>query len=103
MIHGCDNTQDQERALAAFGLQPEQPLAPVRLDVWPEHWPAVQLFIAAQTQWAVGMSGVVGLRYEALPFLMDCQGIPQADRPDVLADLQTMELRAIELWRSKNK
>jgi hypothetical protein len=73
------------------------------LDLWPEHWPAVRLFSAAQTQWSVGPGGVIGLRYEALPVLMDCQGVPADQRADLMNDLQTMERAALELWRSKRK
>lgn len=41
-----------------------------QLDVWPEHWHAVQIFLAMETQWrvAAGMAGLVwlGLDYSAI-------------------------------------
>jgi hypothetical protein len=61
----------------------------------------VRVFAAAQTQWQVSMSGVVGLRYEALPVLLECQGVPRDQWPEVMDCLQVMEREAIELWRSK--
>lgn len=40
-------------------------------EVWPENWPAFELFTRITTQWNVGMGGLVGLRYEALYPLLD--------------------------------
>lgn len=41
-----------------------------RVDVWPENWHAVSLFLALATQWhwLVGLGGAqrIGLRYEAI-------------------------------------
>lgn len=71
------------------------------LDLWPEHLAPVSAFMAAQTQWAVGPGGVVGLRYEALPMLLECQGVPRAQWPQLMADLQVLERRAIEIFREK--
>lgn len=46
------------------------------VDVWPENWHALGLFLALETQWnvAVGLAGArrLGLRYEAVtPLLQD--------------------------------
>ena len=71
------------------------------LELWPEHWVPVRVFAAAQTQWQVSMAGVVGLRYEALPMLLECQDVPRDQWPEVMACLQVLEREAIEHWRSK--
>jgi len=61
----------------------------------------VRLFAAASTQMNVSMSGVVGLRYEALGVLREAHGIPAADWPEVFDCLQVIERRALELWREQ--
>lgn len=61
----------------------------------------VRVFAAAQTQWQVSMSGVVGLRYEALPMLLECRGVPRDQWPEAMACIQVMEREVIEHWRSK--
>lgn len=88
--------------MAAFGLKPEAPLAPDTTDLWPEHWPAVRLFVSASTQWRVSHNGAIGLCYEALPVLRDAHGITPADWPQVLADLQVLERQALGIWREQS-
>lgn len=100
-MKGCDNTEEQERALAALGLKPETPLQQDRLDLWPEHMAAVRLFDAAGTQWNVAPRGIVGLRYEALPVLREALAIPAQDWEQVFADLQVLEQEALRIWRAR--
>ncbi len=45
------------------------------LEVWPEGWHALQVFLAMETQWNVAATfehglRLVGLRYEALPVVL---------------------------------
>jgi hypothetical protein len=49
----------------------------------------------------VGMGGVVGLRYEALPVLREAHGISPSDWPEVFECLQVIERRALEIWREQ--
>lgn len=51
------------------------------------------------TSWNVGMGGVVGLRYEALPVFMEIADVPKAERKDALSGLKVMEAAALEAWR----
>jgi hypothetical protein len=62
-------------------------------ELWPENIPAVELYLAAETQWRhAGMNGVpTGLDYAGVRAVMDLQAIPRADRPGLFADLQTLE------------
>jgi len=39
-------------------------------EVWEENWEAVMMFLRMQTQWNVGMSGLIGLNYQALETLI---------------------------------
>lgn len=48
------------------------------------------------TQWRVGMSGAIGLDYNALPVVMAMTGIPENERPAVFEDLRVMETAALK-------
>lgn len=100
LIKGCPEPSDQNAALAAFGLKPEVALEPVAFELWAEHLQAVSVFFAAQSQWAVTPAGILGLRYEALPLLMETSGIDRADWPSVFQDIQVMERHAVEVFRN---
>ena len=79
---------------AAFGLE----LPAVERDenclIWPEAWPAVDLFLKVQTQWRGGASGIIGLDYGAVRWVMQLYG--SADDRELLEDLQVIEARVIE-------
>lgn len=79
---------------AAFGL--ELPAAEGDEDclVWPEAWPAVELFLKVQTQWRGGASGIIGLDYTAVRWVMQLYGVE--DERELLEDLQVIEARVIE-------
>lgn len=47
------------------------------------------------SQWNVGMSGVIGMRYEALPLVMELHGIVGEQRREVFDGLGVMERAAI--------
>lgn len=65
------------------------------LAVWPENEITVRTFVAMGTQWNVGFSGAIGLRYEALPVVFDVLGIAADERAAVFAGLRTMEHAAL--------
>lgn len=71
--------------------------------MWPENWPAVELFLRCSTQWragepsALGPCGVYGLDYAVVLSLGSLYLSPEAEMRDVLEDLQVMERRALEL------
>jgi hypothetical protein len=79
---------------AAFGL--ELPAAERDEDclVWPEAWPAVDMFLKVQTQWRGGASGIIGLDYGAVRWVMQLYG--SEDDRELLEDLQVIEARVIE-------
>lgn len=71
------------------------------IDVWPENWEAVQVWARSQTQWRVGMAGVIGMDYAGLDVVM--QRMDVADKADVFDRIQVMEsatLGAIEEQRN---
>ncbi len=68
------------------------------VDVWPENEATLAVFAAMQTQWALAsMGGVVGLRYEALPAVLDLLKIKKSARRDVFAGLRVMESEAMQV------
>lgn len=66
------------------------------MEVWPDCWPAFELFSQCRTQWRVAMAGYTGLDYTAVLALMDLHDIPRADRRALLDDIQHMEAAALE-------
>ena len=79
----------------AFGLALPEPDAPEYFEVWPDNWPAVEMFLRCQTQWRTTMSGVCGLDYVALEWLFRLYEVE--DQPAVLEDLQVMESAAVKI------
>lgn len=65
------------------------------IEVWPENWPALDLFMQLNTQWHVGMNGATGLRYEALYPLLDRHGYTGDGWDDMFADIRTLERVAL--------
>jgi hypothetical protein len=58
-------------------------------EVWEENWPALEMFMRAQTQWRVGMNGITGLDYGAVAWLLKLYEVE--DQRSLLEDLQVME------------
>lgn len=86
--------------MAYWGLTLEDVADPT-VDVWPDNWPAVSLFVSLATQWRVGPGGATGLDYAALPFVLRIQRIPRADWSDAFDALRVMEIEALNIMREK--
>ena len=78
-----------------MGIELPEPEEPEHYEVEPEAWPALQLFLMVQTQWRTGPSGMIGLDYGAVRWVMELQGV--AEPLAVLDDLQVIEARVIEI------
>lgn len=50
-----------------------------------------------------GMGGVIGLRYESLPFVMRVCGISRAEQAEVMDGLQIMERHLVKLINEKSR
>lgn len=77
---------------------PEKLAGPTEEGIWKEHLPALQAFIAGQTQWRIsqgrdGKMRFVGLDYTALEVAM--RGQKNELSPKGWADLQMIELAAM--------
>jgi hypothetical protein len=64
---------------------------------------AVNVFIAASTQWRTGMNGPTGLDYTALPVVMRMIGIAPADRADTFEGVRILEDAALDTIRKNQK
>lgn len=85
-----------------FGLTLEEASGPP-VEVWPDNVPALNVFIAAATQWRCGMAGPTGLDYAVLPAVMRMVGVPAAERTAVFEDIRVMEDSALETMRKNRK
>ena len=71
-------------------------------EVWPENWPAVQAFLACQTQWIVGgMDGtLIGLNYQSVEVVMRLYRCKTAETFD---KIRLMEVEMLNLSREKRR
>lgn len=88
-----------QRDLAAFGLCLQADTMPAEyLAVWPQNWPAVQVFEAMQTQWRIGpMGGITGLDYASLPAVIKLMGFNRRSCRSVFDAIRIMEMEALNL------
>lgn len=66
------------------------------VSVWPENWPAFELFLRVQTQWRVGLAGYTGLDYVALYPLIDRAATTPQHWDQLLDDLRVMESEVLD-------
>jgi len=77
---------------------PEQP--PTDFEVWEENWLALEMFLRCQTQWRTTMSGVLGLDYVAVAWLLKLYEAENTRA--LLEDLQVMEVAAMMVINSRS-
>lgn len=96
-------TGDTVQGLASMGLPADLAghFVEDEQDVWPENWPALELFSALATQWRVGMSGATGLDYAAVAATLTMLQIDPDDHPERLREIQIMERAALETMNKK--
>ena len=96
-------TQTLADGAAAWGLvldaeaQDPDP-QPAGFEVWPDLLPAIDTLIAMRTQWATGIAGPIGLRYEVLPLVFGWLGIGPADHAATWDDLRILEQAQLDHW-----
>lgn len=73
------------------------------MECWPENIDSLNLFIALQTQWRIGMSGATGLDYPAVFATLDRLHRDKTDarRDELFADMQIMEAAALKKMAEK--
>ena len=67
-------------------------------EVWPENWPAVQLFMELGTQWrvAAGMGGLAYLGLDYAAVIAYLRGLRVPEWRERLKELRVMELAAVK-------
>jgi hypothetical protein len=70
-------------------------------QVWPENWPALQAFLAVQTQWAIGMNGPTGLDYTRVRAGLELAGVETT--PALFQKLRILESAALAALSKRTK
>ncbi len=81
--------------LAGTGLKPKHYKEP-EVEVWPENWGVLQLFIRYSTQWRMGGGGPVGLDYAVIQHDLGRMGLSDDDYLDMMDRLRVIEQAALE-------
>ena len=80
-------------------MLPEQPRTD-DFEVWEENWPVLEMFLRCQTQWRTTMSGLLGLDYGAVAWVLKLYEVD--DQRSMLEDLQVMEAAAMATINSRS-
>lgn len=100
MLYEGDATPDAD-ALAAMGLVLVDE-EPEHTECWPDNWVPFQVFAALSTQWNVGPHRAIGLRYEAIPVVLQMGGVEEKEHAQILQDLRVMEREALTIFNKKS-
>lgn len=79
-----------------IGDQPEE-----KVELWEENAQAVSVFRAMQTQWNVGMTGLIGMKYESLQSVPSMRNISTDEYDDVFWALQILESETLDQVRNQ--
>lgn len=102
-MSGARESSKSTTQLAELGFNTQQLAAPhaTSYSVWPDNWQPLMIFEQLLSQLNVGPGGVVGLRYEALPFVLRMNQVPRAQQPALFDDLRQMERHFVTLAHDK--
>ena len=64
--------------------------------LWPDNWPAIQLFVRISTQWRVGGGGPIGLDYTVLYRELDRMGLAGDEYEDLFGCIRIIETTALK-------
>lgn len=81
--------------LAALGATRED-FGETEIEVFPENWPAFELFDALRTQWRVGFGVRTGLDYNVLFRKLDRMGLAPEAYDAMESDIRVMERAVLE-------
>lgn len=74
-----------------------------QVEVWAQHWQAIDLFCQMGTQWRMGFGGAVGLDYAILFHLFDLQDIDKSEQKEILAQIKICESAALDIFYKDEK
>ncbi len=87
--------------LKALGLSDDD--LDIEIELWPDNALPMQVFMAMQTQWRIGMGGATGLDYSALPVVEDRLNVPKKRRAECFKGLQIIEREVLRVWSEAAK
>ena len=88
MVLGVADANHLNNALAAYGLQAEQPIKQEVVEIWHELWTPFQAAKRLMGQWALTPAGhCMGFRMEAIDVVLRALRIPARERLVVLDDV----------------
>lgn len=70
----------------------------IEVEVEPDNWTAVRMWLRVQTQWRAGAAGVFGLDYTAVDVVLRRNRIDDADG-QIFEALQVMEVAALRAMK----
>ena len=97
--HVVDETVKDAASLGIVLLEPV--VIPDHFEVWEENWQVLTIFLQVQTQWRAGMSGLIGLDYGAVAWVLKLVAA-EDQHLALLEDLQIME-RAVLSFIAKQE
>ncbi|MET0332549.1 MAG: DUF1799 domain-containing protein [Dyella sp.] len=65
------------------------------VEIWPESWPAFDLYTQISTQWRVGYGGPTGLDYTVVYHELDRRNLDRETYDEMLAALRVIERAAL--------
>lgn len=86
--------------IAPLGLTLED-YPPPSAEIWPENWPAIQLFTRIASQWRVGAGGPTGLDYLVLFHELDRMNLEPDAYDGLFAQIRVIESTALEEMHKK--
>lgn len=90
--------------LEALGLAREDIEEPEQeIRVYPENWPALQLFSYLATQWRIGMGGATGLDYNVMFHKLDRMNLEPDEYEQREQDIRIMEREALKAMAGNAK
>lgn len=89
-------------AIAGLRIEIEPEPEPV-IEVWPDHWQPYEVADSMTTQLNIGMAGVIGWRYEALPMVFRAVGVTLAQQREMWGDLRVIEKAVVAAMREATK
>lgn len=66
------------------------------VEVWPDNWPAVELFLKLLTQWRTGPGGIIGLDYNVALAFIARKNLENEAFDALFDDLRILEAAALE-------
>jgi hypothetical protein len=83
------------------GAPPQRPALEVYL--WPDNVRTWRLWLAVQTQWRVGMSGVTGLDYAGVRAYLDEEEVVGDERRESFVGIRAAESATLAAWAERRK